>query len=693
LSKKKKHLSGNTQTTSKSVENPLPPGLFCLLVFILPLMVCPFIFDYSNLAQAVLLESGAATFAAYLVFRMSGRGELILPGKLLLIPLLAFLTWSLLSVSWACNIFEGIAIFLQWLSAFALFIVAINLFRYRKSTDFLMKIMFFSGSTVASIGILQYLVGLDWLPQEFPPAATFANRNVASEFIVICLPLGFAILFMEKSRRSLFYALLGTEAMLLFLFYSFTRSCLLAVITVSLIAFLVILILCIRGRMYCGIGKRHLATTCGMALIFIIGACLTPKGFDVMKLGKISDVFADTAGKYKSATSKVKKGVEFEKTSKHIESESVYFRLAAWHNALIMAKENPVLGVGLGNLKMHYPRYHRSAVYDGISGERKQLLNLHNDYLQVIVELGIPGFLLLLGLICAVAITAWKALHTNWGAPAIMPAALTASLICYSIVSFFGFPASLAIHPAYIALLVAGLVTYSGTTHMYIYKPSPTWISPAVKSAAILIAVTVVFCSFSRLEADKYFFLMAKAESESQFNEAILYGNKVLELDPSRKIVYSYLGRSFNSLNQPTQGLECLKEVLKYYPWHISALNNLVAAYLELGDYEKASEILSRGLSIAPESGALHNNLGNLLSNTGKNAEALPEFILAVKYDPGNPLYLYNKGCMELLLGRRDEAIVSFNTAARLRPSWELPQKQLNAISASMKPKANSGSK
>lgn len=736
MKKKRKHQPYPIQSSSGIKDESVTKGLFLLFVFLLPLTVCPFIYDYSNLAQAVLLEAGAAAFAVYLVFVLFKRKGISLPGNILLIPLTAFLSWSFLSLSWTDNVFDGIAIFLQWSSAFAILIVSLNLFKEGKSSYILIKAMFFSGSIVASIGILQYLTGLDVLPQEYPPAATFANRNVASEFIVICLPLGVGFFFMEKRLKSLLYVSLGIETMLLFLFYSFTRSCILAVTVVSLISLSVFVIPRIRTGLHTGIGKRHLAALCAIVLVFIPMACLTPKGFDLGKLGKISEVSTDTAEKFKSAASRVGEGKEFESSSKKPDSESVYFRLAAWKNSLMMVKDSPVLGVGLGNLKIHYPRYHRSVVYDGMSGEKKQLLNLHNDYLQVLVELGAIGLLLLSALIFAVVAISWKALRHTGSLSGIMPAALTASLFCYGIVSFFGFPASRAVHPAYVALVVSGLLACSGNIRTLAYKNehpisshasvgtkprhstqfpisigirsrkffnwildillspnSPSWLPPVLKSISLLLVLALVFCGFRRLEADKYFLLMARAADESKFEDVILFGNKVLACDPTRKIAYSYLGRAYNSLKQPEKGIECLKKVLKYNPWHITAMINLGAAYNELGDYKSASEIFERGLTVAPESAALRNNYGNLLNRVGKNAEALPEFSLAVKYDPDNPVYFYNKGYMELLLGRKDDAVISFKAAARLKPGWELPETQLKSLTVSQGTGSDTGLK
>jgi O-antigen ligase len=66
-------------------------------------------------------------------------------------------------------------------------------------------------------------------------------------------------------------------------------------------------------------------------------------------------------------------------------SHSLHVRRAYWTGAARLIAERPVAGVGLGNFEDHYPR---------VKGEVQQEVKLvHNDYLQVLAETGVIGFL------------------------------------------------------------------------------------------------------------------------------------------------------------------------------------------------------------------------------------------------------------------------------------------------------------
>jgi len=63
-------------------------------------------------------------------------------------------------------------------------------------------------------------------------------------------------------------------------------------------------------------------------------------------------------------------------------------RLDIWRDSLVIVKDHP-LGIGLGNFKHVYPVYDVSRISD------TRFLYAHNDYLHLLVEAGIPGFLAL----------------------------------------------------------------------------------------------------------------------------------------------------------------------------------------------------------------------------------------------------------------------------------------------------------
>ena len=665
-------------------RNGMVFDMFCFFIFFAPFAVIPFIYDYSNLAQAVYVQTGAALFSCIILFRLIRDGRIFLPDIKVLVPVLLLLAWAGLSVIWSCNRYEPLPMLMQWTAAAAIFIVAVNLVRDIGSAAVILRTMFYSGTFVALIGVFQYLSGIEILPQEYPPASTFANRNVASEFIVLCLPLGLGILLNERSRIFVFSSAAGVSAMLLFLFYSYTRSCILAVFTAASIVTVALLVLKFSGRLKIRPDKNQITGLILVVLVFAVGSCMTPKGFKIYRLGMVYGNAAATVQKFKSAADKVQKNEEHDPTIKQRESESVYFRLAAWKNSLVMIKDHPVLGVGLANLKVYYPAYHRSAVYDGMSGEKKALLNLHNDYLQVLAELGIVGFLLLLASLAAVV---WLLFNSIWKSGAepsgrIYSAAIAVSFLCYAVVSFFGFPASRAVHVCWVGLLVAMPAVISGKVELRELK------IPAIGGRSFLLIRAVMLCvllataftGYMRLKADRSFLIMDAAARDGKQQEAILYADEVLKMDPTRKIVYSYLGRAYSNTARPADGIEFLRKLLTYYPYHITALINIGAAYNELGQYDKACEYYMKGLAIAPESAALHNNFGNLLSRRGKNEEALSEFFLAVKYEPDNAIYIYNTGYVELLLGKRKDALESFKSALNLKPGWDLPEKQIRML-------------
>ncbi len=75
-----------------------------------------------------------------------------------------------------------------------------------------------------------------------------------------------------------------------------------------------------------------------------------------------------------------------------IENESMRIRSVYWETALHISEDHLWTGVGLDNFQEYYPAYKGTT--------QQETRKVHNDYLQILVELGIPGiffFLLMLG--------------------------------------------------------------------------------------------------------------------------------------------------------------------------------------------------------------------------------------------------------------------------------------------------------
>lgn len=91
----------------------------------------------------------------------------------------------------------------------------------------------------------------------------------------------------------------------------------------------------------------------------------------------------------------VKKEFEDFRTETNVENVnwgSVSLRLQIWHYALQIIKDKPVLGVGTGDVKTELRKL---AEDDGISQIGAMNLNVHNQFLETWIGIGLVGFLLL----------------------------------------------------------------------------------------------------------------------------------------------------------------------------------------------------------------------------------------------------------------------------------------------------------
>jgi len=129
-----------------------------------------------------------------------------------------------------------------------------------------------------------------------------------------------------------------------------------------------------------------------------------------------------------------------------LQLEDASFRPILWRKALEMAAERPLGGVGAGNFPVEFPRFEHYQVAKP---------HAHNDALQVLTETGLPGLLLLLGLLAGVALLLARGLagHTEMQRFAVL-AALGGMLAVLVAGGCFEVPLALAATQAQFAWLL-----------------------------------------------------------------------------------------------------------------------------------------------------------------------------------------------------------------------------------------------
>ncbi|NCA76526.1 MAG: hypothetical protein EOM90_09330 [Alphaproteobacteria bacterium] len=94
-----------------------------------------------------------------------------------------------------------------------------------------------------------------------------------------------------------------------------------------------------------------------------------------------------------------------EETGKRLKPESNADRLAVWKAGTKIVKQNLLFGVGTGDVKDKLMEGYRN---DHLIPALKHRFNAHNQFLQTFIALGLPGFLLLAGMIIIPAFMAYR---------------------------------------------------------------------------------------------------------------------------------------------------------------------------------------------------------------------------------------------------------------------------------------------
>jgi O-antigen ligase len=257
------------------------------------------------------------------------------------------------------------------LSASMFFFVQRHFCKSRKSLKLLVGIMIGLAIAEAIYGLIQALIpslGVLWVDyiQSYMGDArgTFINRNHFAGFIEMVWPLalGYTLALGYRGKEINLRKLLASDRL--------NKQILLAL---GMVIMLLALLL-----------SRSRAGITGAFIGFLTFSLLTrsahkrlPRGFWIMGGAMISLIFLYG----------IKIGFDpiIERFFRLSEGAS---RIAIWKDSLVMFKDHP-LGIGLGNFRHVFPIYNVSTISD------TRFLYAHNDYLHLLVEAGIPGFLAL----------------------------------------------------------------------------------------------------------------------------------------------------------------------------------------------------------------------------------------------------------------------------------------------------------
>lgn len=320
-------------------------------------------------------------------------------------------------------------------------------------------------------------------------------------------------------------------------------------------------------------------------------------------------------------------------------NDTVRERILLWDNTWQMIKENPVGGVGAGNWQIFFPKYglqHFLQTNYLISDGYTTFQRPHNDFLWIWSELGLLPLLAYAGICIAgifYAVSNVKAAGTM--RQKIVAAGFLMTLTGYVCIGLVDFPLERSEHQFFFFLVLA-IVCHSYLLH----RKNKTMHKSGIILLLIVIAGIFNLTVFTkRVSAETHTHQLLVAHNKNNWNlmikEAKKATNYFYTIDNFSIPLQWYAGVAYSALNSPAEAKVQFEEAYTVNPYQVHVLNNIASANEMEGKHDLAIQYYNEALAISPFQPDALLNKSAALFNKGLVDDAFLN-ILKFKFDSTN---------------------------------------------------------
>lgn len=466
-----------------------------------------------------------------------------------------------LSVLWAHNPDFWVFKWNKWFAGFVMFLLGLQITQNKDNLSTIMYLSVVAGLITAVIGIAQYLFGFNLLPQTAFPSSTFGNGNMAGEIMILTAFLPLYFLFgQDLSKGKTWFYALSVCLLLAYSFYTRTRSVWIALILEMILILVFLLLDRKRRKDWLHWSRDKTIASVAAFLIFMVLINFNAEGFlpfwEVAAV-EISSIVTDIGGAPTQVGS---------------------LRYLIWSSALEIIRLNPILGTGLGNYfheanAGHFLDYH-------IMGVQR----VHNDVLELFVELGVIGMLLFVSIIVTMCIALYQLILGSERERRLFYALLTIAvtgIMFDAQVSFpFQLPVPLVIMPFFVALIVRGYELLENRSRVFTLKPVFNKVA-LTASAVVFVLITINDLLWMR-DFNELNRMLTGKSTETEWKPANPVFNQNY-ITATRSLAQGLRGTEFEEMS-----LQVLKPIVEYWPDDLAHQLLLSEIYIKQGNLEQA---------------------------------------------------------------------------------------------------------
>lgn len=529
------------------------------------------------------------------------------------IGLSVYIVVGLCSIVGALSLSEGVW---EWFKLFGwlnIILVSSFLFKQKGSLLLFMKASLIALFAIELIGLKEFVGVINRLEEDkilYLVNSTFEHKNLLATGLVMSLPFGFVVFrnSMERFWKTFASLVIGLAVVLILITQS--RAAWLAMGGGLFFAFSSLLLTASKRKIL--LQTRYIITG-GIVLCLSVGTVW----------------FLSSKNQVANAPVKRIQALFTYEDTKNEHTETIKERLLLWNNTLEMIKEQPILGVGLGNWKIHFPKYKIT----GLRSEQGEVFfqRPHNDYLWIASEMGVMGLLAYLVVLLSTlfyAIQSLKKSSMKEGETYDLVLAMTSGLVAFMLFSLFDFPKERPIHLLWSGLIIAFI--FSTYQQLYTNKKTEEKQYPVLGKLVYglpLITFVGAFFVIQRWQSELQLKVALDARSQQQYLTVLAslenINTSIYELDPSATPIDCYRGEALYLQNRLPEALVAYQAANEIHPYHIHTLNNLATTHFGLKDITKAKSYFEQVLHFAPHFPDANMNMAAIAYNGNEIEEAI----------------------------------------------------------------------
>lgn len=449
-------------------------------------------------------------------------------------------------------------------------------------TDYLQLVIFSAVAGGALSTIIAFLQAWGWNPLNYGipsfPASSFVNKNYLANYVDLLLPVSFSLFVISKNKLSKGLSAIFISVLFSYLIFSQTRA--------SWLALLLVLILVL----YFSHKNRWLQHAFSETKVIYVFSIIFLSLSLINSPAPIQQI--NETSRYNNMYSSL--------ADKKIES-SASIRLNAYNNALAMIKENPFVGTGLGSFQIAFRPYSFNTTDN--SNIKSHLLQLHNEPLQIIVELGIIGislYLLFFTFLTQQTIQKLNSESLLIINQRVLQLGLLLSVIASIAHSFLSFPLHMP-GSSFLLFMFIGLLLNLNSRKININKkfPSPLIVISLIATYFIIqFYITFSLASFYSNKAIKSIYSyntkyeykrLSTGTDEQNCTQAKKYVNQALDTYSNDFHLQARAYEVYVPCNANTkEHLKLANTVLKNNPFHKQALESAALISFNKKNYDKS---------------------------------------------------------------------------------------------------------